>query len=634
MNVVLFFYLVFISCVTTFDLTILHTNDVHAHYDEINTSGGRCNNIGNCYGGMARIKHKVDEIKRLYPNTLFLDAGDQYQGTVWFTEFGGTIVHTYMNLLGYDAMALGNHEFDDGIKGLLPLVENSDDFKILSCNIDTSGEPLIQNKFLKSVIIDVNGEKIGIVGYTTKDTPILSKPGNLVFLDEVTSIQTQVTVLKNQGVKKIIALGHAGFNVDKKIALQVEDIDIVVGGHTNTFLYTGSPPSNDNPVDVYPTVVRNKNGDKVLVVQDYAFGKYLGFLQVEFDNNGKIIRYNGNPILLDNSIPKNAQVQTVTDEFGKRLGARINNVIGRTLVFLNGSRLVCRLQECNLGNLIADGMVHQNLLHADSVDGTKVFISIINSGSIRSSIEKGNITIGNVLEVSPFRETIDTIKLRGDFLLQALEHSVANYDVDGPEGAFLQYSGIKVKYNLAKPVQQRVVEALAICQNCTIPTYEPIDENVMFSLILPNFLRNGGDGYFMIRDNAVQSHIIGDLVSDVLMEYIKNASPFYNGIEGRITLDNSTKTIDKLICNDGKVIACDDVDTNTCDSLTCEPGNVITCDSVINLKQYKYSGRAKKTQGKRKRTKNSLFLRKKRRNKARMNNYHAESMRFIKRNYN
>lgn len=92
------------SCVFTFNLTILHTNDVHAHYEEMNKYGGQCDNPGSCYGGMARLKYKVDEIKRLYPNTLFLDGGDQYQGTLWFTQHGGTIVHTYMNLVGYDAM--------------------------------------------------------------------------------------------------------------------------------------------------------------------------------------------------------------------------------------------------------------------------------------------------------------------------------------------------------------------------------------------------------------------------------------------------------------------------------------------------------------------------------------------------
>ncbi|OPL33664.1 hypothetical protein AM593_02862, partial [Mytilus galloprovincialis] len=166
---------------------------------------------------------------------------------------------------------------------------------------------------------------------------------------------------------------------------------------------------------------------------------------------------------------------------------------------------------------------------------------------------------------------------------------------------YIYNKGIKVKYNLAKPVQQRVVEALAICQNCTIPAYEPIDANVMYSLILTNFIRNGGDGYTMIRDNAVQSHTIGDLEADVLMEYIKNASPFYNGIEGRIILGNSTETIDKLTCNDGKVITCDDVNTNTCDSLTCENGNVYTCDCIMNLKQYTYSRLATQKRRKRKR---------------------------------
>lgn len=89
MNVILFSYLMLITCVTSFNLTVMHTNDVHAHYNEINTFGSQCNDIENCYGGMARLKYKVDEIKRLYPNTLFWDTRDQYQGTFWFTEFGG-----------------------------------------------------------------------------------------------------------------------------------------------------------------------------------------------------------------------------------------------------------------------------------------------------------------------------------------------------------------------------------------------------------------------------------------------------------------------------------------------------------------------------------------------------------------
>ncbi|VDI25537.1 5'-nucleotidase [Mytilus galloprovincialis] len=555
------------SGVISFNLTILHTNDVHAHYEEMNKYGGQCDNPGSCYGGMARLKYKVDEIKRLYPNTLFLDGGDQYQGTLWFTHHGGTIVHTYMNLVGYDAMAFGNHEFDRGISGLMTLLENSNNFTIVSCNIDTTSEPSVQNKFVKSVIMERGGEQIGIIGYTTKSTPFVSNPGNLIFLDEVTSIRTQVAILQNQGVNKIIAVGHAGFKVDQKIATEVDDVDIVVGGHTNTFLYTGTAPSNEKPVNVYPTVVTKNNGDKALVVQDYAFAKYLGFLQVEFDNDGKIISYGGNPILLDSTVPKDEAIQNITNEFGKEVLSMMNNVIGRTLVYLNGDRHTCRLQECNMGNLIADSLVHQNLLHADSIAGTHVFISLVNSGSIRSSMDRGNITVGHALQAQPFRNTLETIKLRGDYLLQALEHSVSDYDVEEPSGKFLQYSGIKVKYDLAKPPQHRVVEASAVCQNCTFPAYEPIDKTVMYSLILSNFILTGGDSYHVIRDNAELSHTVGDLDSDVLIEYVKNASPFYHGIEGRIMIVNSTETTDSLTCDNGAIVTCDKVKCpQPCDS--------------------------------------------------------------------
>lgn len=377
----------FLNSATSFNLTVIHTNDVHAHYEEMNKYGGMCSDPdGKCYGGMARLKTKVDEIRSMYPNSLLLDAGDQYQGTLWFTQHGGAIVRTYMNLLGYDAMALGNHEFDNGVSGMLPLFD-SNNFTVLSCNIDARNEPTVQNKFSKHVIISIGGEQVGIIGYTTKNTPTISNPGNLIFSEEIESIRAEVSILKNKGINKIIALGHSGFTVDKNIALNVEGIDLVIGGHTNTFLYTGEAPSNEKPVNVYPTVITQSNGDKVLVVQDYTFAKYLGFLQVEFDNSGKMTSYSGNPILLDYTVQKDEAVQNVTDELGIEVKKMMKDVIGRSLVFLNGERSTCRKEECNMGNVVADGLVHQNLLHADSVDGTKVFISIVNSGSIRGSIQ-------------------------------------------------------------------------------------------------------------------------------------------------------------------------------------------------------------------------------------------------------
>lgn len=520
-----------------FDLTVLHTNDVHARVQEMDRYGGQCTNK-DCFGGVARMKTKVQEIRNQFPNTLLLDAGDQFQGTLWFHHFGGNITSTTMNELGYDCMALGNHEFDLKIDGILPFLKDVQ-FPVLSANIDTSKEPSISPFVAKSHVTLVGGQQIGIVGYTTKDTPIISSPESLIFNDEVTSVRTEVQKLTSQGMNKIIALGHAGFEVDKRVA-EIADVDIVVGGHTNTFLYTGTPPSNDKPVGEYPHVVQKSGGDQTLVVQDYAFGKYLGFLQVKFDDNGKIITFGGNPILLNSSIPKDTDLKGKIDLLYSAIEESNQKTIGRALVTLDGQ--TCRLRECNLGNAIADGFVYQNLKDADDINGTRVYISLVNAGSIRASIDRGQIILGKLYEVQPFRNTIDTIQLQGRYLRQALEHSAASYNESYPDGGFLQVSGLRIKYNINKPVNQRVVEVKVLCADCDIPEYKLLDDNKMYGIILSNFLLTGGDGYSVIKDHAKQGHIVGKLDTDTLADYMRDFSPLYTARENRIEFVGDTYT--------------------------------------------------------------------------------------------
>ncbi|CAH2249313.1 5 -nucleotidase [Pelobates cultripes] len=180
-------------------------------------------------------------------------------------------------------------------------------FPILSANIRAEKQvaPNITGYYLPYKILEVGPEKIGIVGYTSKETPVLSDPGPyLVFEEEITALQPQVDKLLTLGVNKVIALGHSGFETDKLIAQKVKGVDVVVGGHSNTFLYTGPPPSNDVPVGEYPFIVKSDDGRSVPVVQAYAFGKYLGFLTVTFDEAGNVLQSSGNPILLDSSIPE------------------------------------------------------------------------------------------------------------------------------------------------------------------------------------------------------------------------------------------------------------------------------------------------------------------------------------------
>jgi 5'-nucleotidase len=197
---------------------------------------------------------------------------------------------------------LGNHEFDDGVEGLIPFIQNAT-FPIVTANLDLSKQPnLAATKLKNSTILNVSGKKIGVIGYLTPETKILSTSENVIFKDEVQSIREEVKKLKKQGVNIFIALGHSGFETDKRIAREVEDIDIVIGGHTNTFLYRGSPPDVETPEGLYPTEVIQKSGRKAYVVQAYAYTKYLGNFTASFDAKGEITHIQGNPILVDASI--------------------------------------------------------------------------------------------------------------------------------------------------------------------------------------------------------------------------------------------------------------------------------------------------------------------------------------------
>ncbi|KAM7173488.1 5'-nucleotidase isoform 2-T2 [Macrochelys suwanniensis] len=503
-----------------FQLTLLHTNDVHARVEQTSRDSGKCQRRtsggpADCYGGVARRSTKIREIRATHPNVLLLDAGDQYQGTVWFSYFKGREVVHFMNLLGYDAMALGNHEFDNGLDGLLdPLLKNVN-FPILSANIQASKSVAsrISGYFQPYKILHVGSEKIGIVGYTTKETSFLSNPGkDIYFEDEIEALQPHVDKLTTLGVNKIIALGHSGFTVDQKIAQKVRGVDVVIGGHTNTFLYTGPPPSSEMPAGNYPFLVKSDDGRQVPVVQAYAFGKYLGYLNVTFDDQGNVIRTSGNPILLDSSIPE-----------------------GKTIVYLNGTSQACRFQECNLGNLICDAMIYNNLKHRDENTWNHVSMCIINGGGIRSPIDEhnnnGTITMEDLLAVLPFGGTFDLMELKGSTLKEAFEHSVRRHGQG--TGELLQVGGIHVVYDLSRPPGSRVVSIEVLCTACRVPAYVPLQMDETYKVILPSFLQKGGDGYSMLKNKSL-SHNQGDLDVEVVSSYISRMGRVFPAVEGRV----------------------------------------------------------------------------------------------------
>ena len=206
-----------------FNLTILHTNDVHARLVPYGVGGtSSCvNNVNSnsvCIAGAARLSTKIKEIRSQVDNSLLLDAGDQFQGTLYYNLFKSEPIAAVMNAMGYQAMAIGNHEFDDGPLELREFID-AVNFPLVSANISATAEPSLTGKIAPSVIITVNGEAIGVVGLTTEDTANISSPGpNVQFLPRVPAMQQAVNDLQAQGVNRIIGLTHIGYGNDLALA--------------------------------------------------------------------------------------------------------------------------------------------------------------------------------------------------------------------------------------------------------------------------------------------------------------------------------------------------------------------------------------------------------------------------------
>ncbi|XP_059178706.1 snake venom 5'-nucleotidase-like isoform X1 [Physella acuta] len=522
-----------------FSLTLLHTNDVHARIEETDARSAPCTPEQaagkNCFGGVARIRTMVEKKRAEHVNhTILLDAGDQFQGTLWFYQFGGIVSAQFMNLIRYDAMAVGNHEFDKGVEGLEPFAKNLS-FPLLSSNMKLDNTPQLKNIIKKSTVLTVAGERIGVVGYTTPETAYSSSPGTVEFVQELAAVQAEVNNLTAQGINKIIALGHSGYSFDVELGKQLTNVDIIVGGHTHSFLYNGTGPSIETIEGVYPTVVTSKTGDTVLVVQDYAYGKYLGELNVVFDDAGKVKSWTGNPILLNGSVAQDNETMALINTYLPQVNAFKKTVVGESYVFLSTDKQVCRRAECNIGNVITDAMIQHNLRHSNGT-WSDVAMAMVNGGGIRSSINIGNITTENVIFVQPFRNEVDIVEVTGQTLLDVFEYCASKWvnSTDSGFGGFLQVSGMRVTYNMDRPVGQRVHELLVTCTQCDIPRLENVQVDKHYKILAITFVIKGGDGYTVLKSNIINRIPLGDLDTDILISYVKKFSPITTGLQDRI----------------------------------------------------------------------------------------------------
>lgn len=496
----------------TWDLTVLHTNDTHAHLDNV-----------------ARKATLINQERQNSENHILVDSGDVFSGDLYFTEWNGLADLEFMNKIGYDAMTFGNHEFDKGPATLAEFVKEAD-FPIVSSNVDVSKEPAL-NTLVKDpttfkageakepgiyeyVILDVNGEKVGVFGMTTEDTGEASSPGeNITFNDAAESAKKTVDQI-DEKTDKIIALSHLGYARDPGLAKEVEGIDVIVGGHSHTQL--------DQPViiaeDATPTVI----------VQANEWNKYLGRLDVAFDEKGVVVpdETTGKLIPIDENVAEDTETKEILDEkYKSKLEETKARVVGETSVPLDGERNNVRTKETNLGNLIADGMLEK----ARSTEkGADTDIAIQNGGGIRGPIDQGEITLGEVLTVMPFGNTLYLVDVTGEQLIEALENGVKG--IEEIAGPFPQVAGMRYSFTQSKPAGERILSVEIENED---GSYSPVDPNKTYKLATNNFVGKGGDGYDVLKEgkNAID---LGIADYEIFTDYLENHGTVTPAVEGRI----------------------------------------------------------------------------------------------------
>ena len=532
------FLLIFSSFLFADDLMldIMFTNDIHGGIDRYPATfmnpdfppvlGG--GGSAATYIKRVRILSKDDT-----RDNLLIDAGDFFQGHPIGTMSEGRSVITYMNMIGYDFMAIGNHEFDLGEDVLIKTLEMAE-FPILSCNIVKKGTNELVDYVLPYKIIEKLGLRIGVIGLTTTDTEQMSFPDNIKnvdFLPAKEQLQKYVEIVKEQGVDLVIVIAHMGLpydpqpaydarysNPDKKkeerrwgydaqeIAHEVEGIDIMFGGH----MHKGFAQPWEDP-DTH-----------TLVFQGYAYGSNVGHVTIKLDKETKSISGYESP-----AINEGVLVTLFEDEFFP------DEVIGDTILVMQ------KIAEVGMDVIIGEASMHitkigtgtqnliGNLVCEAMKDYTGADFSFMNLGGIRDELQAGPISYRNVFSVMPFDNQIALIEVDGKFLKEIIETRVSG----SRHG--LRTAGIKVVINRKRENFNRVSDLLI--------GGEPWQANKIYKIATSDFLLQGNAGLALLTkvpESKITRYEQG--LRDVIVEYIKNNSPVSAIIDDRWKRDDSS----------------------------------------------------------------------------------------------
>jgi len=557
-----------------FKLQLLHASDLEAGIDAIGNADR--SDVGNAARFSALVSYFEDE----YPqSTLLLSSGDNYIPGPVFSAGGDDALEpqlgepspgradiAMMNAIGFDASALGNHEFDEGSDRLESIIEEDDSypgaqFPYLSANLDftnstdlsdfpvPAAEAPQPNSIAPSVIIEVGGDSVGVIGVTTPEIRSISSPdfGIVVSPADATDnaalaaiIQEEVDVITAKGVDKVIVVSHLQeFANELEISGLLTDVDIIVAGGSDRLLADSQDRlrAGDTAEDTYPLEETDADGNPILLVSTDGEYSYVGRLAVDFDDNGLVI-----PESIDEDVSGafatddqgvldvtsasnvadvvNADVEAIAANIAQVLQQKLSNTFGETTVFINGIREGVRTEETNMGNLTADA----NLDVARQVDAD-VVASFKNGGGIRAPIgavdsetgerlptqeipgirEEGEVSQLDIENTLRFNNGLTIITIRADSLLSALENGVSR--VENISGRFPQISGIQFSFDPTLPPFERVQKAAIVDQEGN--GIDLIAENGeivgdparTFKIVTLDFLVNfGGDDYTMFMD--------------------------------------------------------------------------------------------------------------------------------------
>lgn len=501
-----------------FVLTVLHVNDTHSYAAGMNEKGLPCYQDEACKGGYARIAAMIDAEKQKGGNVLALDAGDVWQGSLFFGTGGRDFARSVERAMPYDAVTLGNHEFDLGCDELAQYVVGIDKPVLAANLLKYPACPMSQAPVEPYRIFSFASHRVAVVGLANDEVLEVSKAcPHTAFADRRESLQKTVDALQKQGVEHIVVLSHIGYDADLILAREVPGVDLFVGGHTHSIL--GHHKGSEGP---YPTVVAHPDGTRTLVVQAGRQTQFLGSLTLSFNEKGIVASYSSELRELTADLPRSRALEAIVGRQGRVVAKSFEKSLARTSDMGEDGLDYCRIAECPAGMITADAYLDFGRPYGAQA-------AMLNSGSIRSALPAGELTLADLQNVHPFGNRLHVLEMTGAEIRASLEHGLTDPEVTGPR--LLQTTGIRYEVRPAEPLGRRLgrVEIRDGTGRWRILT-----DTETVRVVVSDYLKEGGDGFADIRRAAQRpgAPYFEEGVTDLaaLVRYVRSQAERHAGV--------------------------------------------------------------------------------------------------------